>query len=109
MRHETFHDTTNLKKRKPNRLRGTPANKYSHALSFACIGVFTLGCHLFTKAEWAQPYLIRFFENTAPSSYQDRQKWMVNDPFINSILQNKQDKEEGVVKEDQRVYDSATF
>ncbi|KAH0534437.1 hypothetical protein KQX54_003879 [Cotesia glomerata] len=84
MRHETFHDTTDLKKRKPNRLRGTPANKYSHALSFACVLGFTLGCHLFTRADWAQPYLTRFFEKTAPSVHQERQKWMINDPKMDT-------------------------
>ncbi|CAD6241652.1 GSCOCG00009325001-RA-CDS [Cotesia congregata] len=109
MRHETFHDTTDLKKRKPNRLRGTPANKYSHALSFACVLGFALGCNLFTRAEWAQPYLIRFFENTAPSVHQERQKWMINDPLINSIIKNKQEKAEGIVREDGRVYSSATY
>lgn len=43
--HEAHHDTWNISKRKPQRLRGTLANKYSHLFCVGFVGVFTVAIY----------------------------------------------------------------
>ncbi|KAK0082468.1 hypothetical protein PV325_010351 [Microctonus aethiopoides] len=84
--HEAHHDTWNISKRKPQRLRGTLANKYSHLFCAGFVGLFAVASYSYINADWVKPYRDVFIKNSEPTEFEEETKIIMTDVFMGSAV-----------------------
>ncbi|XP_011310784.1 uncharacterized protein [Fopius arisanus] len=94
--HETFHDDpTDVSKRKPRRLRGTPANKWSIGLSFGTVVIVSTLLQLFVNSRLSDKAKKKFVVAATETEEQRLHALMMKDLFFNSVVKTLEMKETG--------------
>ncbi|XP_015126697.1 uncharacterized protein LOC107048163 [Diachasma alloeum] len=94
--HETFHeDPTDISKRRPRRLRGTPANKWSAGLSFAIVAIFAVSGYCYSESSWSDPIKKKIAQLATVTDEQRLYRLMMQDALWNSSVKNLKKKQAG--------------
>ncbi|XP_034947053.1 uncharacterized protein [Chelonus insularis] len=95
--HEEFHDTINLAKRKPRRLAGTPAARFTFWGALIGASLLTYFAVIYKEFEFTRASRERWMMLHLPDEGEHRKHIYLNDPCLRSALLNLEQKQMGAL------------